>query len=528
MRLGTLTFPGHSRRSPLLTFALLLLVVFAAWKVSEYIVAGHTENLFYVGLGFAALVLVVAILNDWRNGLYFFLAWLLFEDLARKYLGNNMAIYFGKDFLVTMVYISFFAASRRKEVQIFRPPFLIPLLLFVWFGVIQVFNPASSSLFYGVLGLKLYFYYVPLIFVGYALFETESDLRRFFSINLFLAVLIAGLGSVQAILGHTFLNPEHPAEDIRELSQLYREAPISGAILYRPTSVFVSDGRFASYMILAWLIAFGVGGYLLMRSRRGRLLASLILAVISVGVILSGSRGAVLWTTGSALVCAAAFLWGAPWRQGEALRVMRAIQRALLVSGLAIIILFFAYPQALLSRVAFYSETLSLDSPNSELVYRMRDYPLQNFLMAFTYDRWPYGFGIGTASLGVQYVSRIMHVPPMNIGVENGYGSMVIEMGIVGLALWLSMSFAVVFACWRIVRRLKGSPWFPIGFVIFWFAFLLLFPFTFNGLQPYQNFVLNAFLWLLVGILFRLPDLEFSAQNTTAGGSTTPQRRWIR
>jgi hypothetical protein len=528
MKYLTQAVPTQFRRSPLFAFALLLFALLAAWKVSDYIVAGQTENLFYVGLGFAALVLLVAILHDWRKGLYFFLAWLLFEDLARKYLGNNMAIYFGKDFLVTAVYISFLAASRRKEIQIFRPPFLIPLLLFVWFGVIQVFNPASSSLLYGVLGLKLYFYYVPLVFVGYALLETESDLRRFFSISLFLAVVIAGLGSAQAILGHTFLNPEHPAEDIRELSQLYREAPISGAILYRPTSVFVSDGRFAFYMILAWLIAFGVGGYLLLRSRRGRLLASLILAIISVGVILTGSRGAVLWTSGSALVCAAAFFWGAPWRQGEALRVMRTIQRALLVSGLAIIILFFVYPQALLSRVAFYSETLSLDSPSSELVYRVRDYPLQNFFLAFTYDRWPYGFGIGTASLGVQYVSRIMHAPPMNIGVENGYGSVVIEMGIIGLALWLSMSFAVVFACWKIVRRLKGSPWFPIGFVIFWFAFLLLFPLTFNGLQPYQNFVLNAYLWLLIGILFRLPSLEFSADNTTAGGATMPQRRWIR
>jgi hypothetical protein len=528
MRHFTQAVPTQFRRSPLLAFALVVFVVFTAWKISEYIVAGQTGNLFFVGLGFAALVLVVAILNDWRNGLYFFLAWLLFEDLARKYLSNNMAIYFGKDFLVTVVYLSFFAASRRKEIQIFRPPFLIPLLLFVWFGAIQVFNPASSSLLYGVLGLKLYFYYVPLIFVGYALFETEGDLRRFFSINLFLAVLIAGLGSAQAILGHTFLNPERPAEDIRELSQLYRVAPVSGVIIYRPTSVFVSDGRFASYMILAWLIAFGVGGYLLLRSRRGRLRASLILAVISAGVILSGSRGAVLWTTGSALVCAAAFLWGAPWRQGEALRVMRTIQRALLVSGLAIVMLFFAYPEALLSRVAFYSETLSLDSPYSELVYRVRDYPLQNFLKAFTYDRWPYGFGIGTASLGAQYVSRIMHAPPMSIGVENGYGSMVIEMGIVGLALWLSMSFAVVFACWRIVRRLKGSPWFPIGFVIFWFAFLLLFPFTFNGLQPYQNFVLNAYLWLLVGILFRLPSVALSAQFAANAPSAQPHRRWIR
>ncbi|PYU15875.1 MAG: hypothetical protein DMG29_05410, partial [Acidobacteria bacterium] len=31
--------------------------------------------------------------------------------------------------------------------------------------------------------------------------------------------------------------------------------------------------------------------------------------------------------------------------------------------------------------------------------------------------------------------------------------------------------------------------------------------FTFVALAPYQNFVLNAYLWLLVGILFRLPTL---------------------
>jgi glycosyltransferase involved in cell wall biosynthesis len=95
--------------------------------------------------------------------------WLLFEDFARKYLGNNMAIYFAKDVLAAVVYLSFFLAYRRKEVTSFRPPFLVPVLLFVWFGVMQVFNPASTHLIYGVLGLKLFFYYIPLLFVGYAL-----------------------------------------------------------------------------------------------------------------------------------------------------------------------------------------------------------------------------------------------------------------------------------------------------------------------------------------------------------------------
>ncbi len=73
----------------------------------------------------------------------FFLAWLLFEDLARKYLGNSMAIYFGKDVFVAVVYLSFFLAHRRREVPWIRPPFLLPLLIMNWFGVIQIFNPGS-------------------------------------------------------------------------------------------------------------------------------------------------------------------------------------------------------------------------------------------------------------------------------------------------------------------------------------------------------------------------------------------------
>jgi len=57
------------------------------------------------------------------------LTWLLFEDFARKYLGNNMAIFFAKDALAAVVYLSFFLAYRRKEVATFRPAFLMPLLL---------------------------------------------------------------------------------------------------------------------------------------------------------------------------------------------------------------------------------------------------------------------------------------------------------------------------------------------------------------------------------------------------------------
>jgi hypothetical protein len=60
---------------------------------------------------------------------------------------------------------------------------------------------------------------------------------------------------------------------------------------------------------------------------------------------------------------------------------------------------------------------------------------------------------------------------------------------------------------------LRGTRFFPIAFAIFFYAFLFLYPFTYIGLVAYQNYVSNAYLWLLIGILFRLPDILASSHS---------------
>src|SRR6266704_2550389 len=129
-----------------------ILLIGGSYTAARYILAGDVSALSLLALGFVGLAFMIAMLNNWQRGLYIFLAWLVFEDFARKYLGNNMGIYFAKDVLVAVVYLSFFLAWRRRETPGFRPPFIVPLLLMVWFAVIQVFNPASPHLIFGVLG----------------------------------------------------------------------------------------------------------------------------------------------------------------------------------------------------------------------------------------------------------------------------------------------------------------------------------------------------------------------------------------
>jgi len=226
--------------------------------------------------------------------------------------------------------------------------------------------------------------------------------RRFFVVNLGLMLAITALGIVRSVLGPPFLNPAIMTDEIRELSQTYRVAPISEVIIYRPTSIFVTTGRFSDMLIVAWMLVFGFGGYALLRNRpgRARIFAFLAFALTAARCVLCASR----------------------------------------------------------------------------------------------------------ASMG------IFHVEPPSMSVESGFGNIVIEMGIGGLILRMIMSLAVLIASWKVVKQRKGSPSFPLAFMIFWFAFLLLLPFTFLGLQAYQHFVMNAYLWLLLGVLFWLPKLGLTAE----------------
>src|SRR5579863_6869778 len=132
--IGSLT---SNRQVKAVVMSLVLLAVI--WELAAWVVAGSDQNLMMFGLSLVVIALVVHILNDWRRGVLVFLVWLLFEDLARKYLGNSMTVYFAKDCLVGIAYFSFYFAKRRGEVDMFKAPFLVPLGVFMALAFVQVF-----------------------------------------------------------------------------------------------------------------------------------------------------------------------------------------------------------------------------------------------------------------------------------------------------------------------------------------------------------------------------------------------------
>jgi hypothetical protein len=483
-----------------------------AYELGGTIAQGDTRVIEFAALGFAGCGAALAILRNWRTGFYCFLGWLLFEDFARKFMNNGLALFFGKDLLALLTYLSLYAAIRRGREKTFRPPFLLPLAIFVWLGAIQIFNSNSPSILYGLLGFKVYFYYIPLLWVGYALIRNDEELRKFLVANSAIAMVIALVGIAQAILGNSFLNPRVLDPNLARLGDLDKYTPIGGHVFNLPASVFVSAGRFGGYLTVVWVVAVGAAAYLILsRSRRGQKVVFLSVAMIAAATIFSGARGPVVYMLAFALLMVVGFLWGATRGGAQSRLLVKAIRRSVIVGALGLAAILVIFPQQVGTRIAFYTQTLSPESSAYEANWRGFGYPLQNLMDAFTVPHWQLGNGIGLASLGRQYVAEILKQPPPNLWVEEGFGVLIVELGIVAPFLWLLWSGALVYFCWRVVRSLRGTRFFPIAFAITWYALLLLIFLTWGGLSIYQNYINSAYLWILVGVLFRLPDL---LQNT--------------
>jgi hypothetical protein len=500
------------RNQTLIGGTLFLVSLWIAYEIGGTIAGGDMRTVELAALGFAGCAAALAILRSWRTGFYFFLVWLLFEDLARKYMANGLALFFGKDILAALTYISLYVAIRRGREKTFRPPFLLPLAVFVWLGAIQIFNSNSPSILYGLLGFKVYFFYIPLLWVGYSLIRNDEDLRKFLVANGAVAAVIASVGIIQAIVGNSFLNPAVLAPDIAHLGDLEKYTPLGGQVFNLPDSVFVSAGRFGAYILVAFIVVAGAVGYFLLRRvRRGRKIVFAGIGTLCVAAVLSGSRGAVVYTAASALVMVVGFLWGAPRRRTQSRLLVKAIRRSVIVAALSLAALLLVFPEQAETRIAFYAQTLMPSSSAYEGTWRGFGYPLKNLMLAFTAPHWVLGNGIGMASLGRQYVAEILKQPQPDLWMEEGFGVLIVELGIVAPFLWLLWSGALLYCSWKVVRSLRETRFFPLAFAIFWYAVLLLIFLTWAGLSVYQNYINNAYLWILVGILFRLPDV---LQNT--------------
>jgi len=258
-------------------------------------------------------------------------------------------------------------------------------------------------------------------------------------------------------------------------------------------------------------LALGLATLLIVKgSRRMLILASVLAAAGAVWV--SGGRTG--FVVGACLVALGATASVSGERHP-------ALGRAGMVAALgvgAVFLFSVLVPDLFTSRLDWYRQTLDPRSSENEWSFRWDAYggdtrrgiDIGGLV----------GQGTGTESLGQQYLyGDSGAIPVGSYQVEGGYASIAVEWGAVGLALWTLWTLAWLYRQWRCIRAAPSGQLRAMGLVLWgWMIFFLIIGF-FGGLQGYQNYVPNAYFWLLSGVIFGLPQLAASSEEELPQGA---------
>lgn len=452
-----------------------------------------------------ALPLTPALLRNWRATLLVFFAWLMIEDLFRKLAGNAIATYFVKDAILVLVLTGFFLDPAVRGV--WRDALgraRIALYVFVVWAVVMSIPAAFTDWRLPLLGLRIDFIYLPLVVVGYVIGRERRDLARWVVWLAVITALASIVGLIQATVGPQFLRPSVATPGLVNL-ELTRYAG-ENVDVFRPTGTFVEPGRFLSMALVGLTIS--LGGMFLTQGRRRIVVAACLLTNVA-AVWTSGGRTGVLW--GASLILTASLAPVVAERRPTLSRAV-AVGTVMIV---AVGALYLIAPSLVSSRAQFYSTTLDPTASTNEWGFRWESYT-KDTLRGISIGGLV-GLGTGQESLGKQYIYGGASNSPSGLYlVEAGYGSVAVEWGIIGLALWLWWTIAWLMRLISATRYAFGDRIAAFGVVVTAWVFFLMFIAFFGGIANFQNYVPNVFLWFLSGMVFALP-VATAARDTHVG-----------
>ncbi len=449
--------------------AMVLMVVLA----NTFVTANFdTRNLALIGLlvGLPAWVWIVL---NWHKAFYLVMVLVVFEGVVRN-LTNGVAVLLVKDIVIGLIYLGYLRTHRFKFLQLpelrrFSRVF-IALLVYCLF---EVFNPASSNLLVGLVGLKTLLYYVPLLFVAYEIFDTPAKIERFGVLLLIMAGFSAALGVYQYIGGY---------EVIRVFQPVYiQSATRNLGTYYKLPGTFAAPGNFSAYLTICFVI--GMGLLYSKTSRRLTVFSIIGILICAVALVLNIQRSAWLF----ALVCF--FLGSFNQSFSTYVRVLRL--------GLAVLVIG-AFGLAITSNDNLVGDTFSGFTTGGALegyLYYAPIVPLTGRVDAILHGEI-LGKGIGQGAPGARYVRED------DTFIEAYLSVLLYELGPVGTVLSFWLIFIAVGMTWRAYRQMQGNSYRNIiFFILLWQLFNIGLCVSYAPLSVPPT---SLFFWLLPGLAMRL------------------------
>lgn len=442
-------------------------------------------NLFAL-LFLASLLIIGVSLINWRTSIKIALVLVIIEGALRKWVlpQSSEVVYFLKDLFFIGSYIHYFSflPISRTIIAKQRTIAILVLLSFAW-CLFQVFNPSLGSVLAGVLGLKSYFLYIPLIWMVPSLFNSRQELYNILRFYLILAFPVGLLGIVQYYSpSFSPINVYASGEEASAFvgSGLNQRVRVSGTFSYL--------GSYAVYVqfCLCLLVPF-------LQSKQSKLWELFCIAtslLVVVNILMTGSRTPVIAT------CFVISLYLVIKGISQPRSVLSSYTRFLIPIVIISCSVVFWFPDAL---DALVERATSSDSVSERSVGSLVE-PFE-FVRFKELD----GYGTGATNQAVSALRLALNLPigeKIPIGYESEPGRVMLEVGPLGFALWYALRIVLLFALWRAFRQLRNPFLKDLALIVFLLQLIHLPSFiVFNPTA-------SIYYWFLGGFIFLLPRLE--------------------
>jgi len=444
---------------------------------------------FAVGAVFLLSVWLVAIL-DWRRMVYGLLLLAPFTGIPILLSGHNSLTLVLKDVLfVVPLYVSLFLLHPREVKSAHVPGLLSAALGFLTVLVLgQTLNPGVTVMLAALIGVKVWLFYLPLIYVMAAMIRRPADHIRLLRLMTVLALVPSAVGLLQWFLslsiGYREAMQWFYGAAAKEATQGFSEFDYGGKF-YRIPSTFSFVTQYYGF-----LLSMTVVSYIARRvdpSRKWRRFAGLVFYTVIVASFLAGSRQAYLFTP--VTVIALYLLDGRLKGVAAAIVLVPVLVYGALDLGGVDPLEVLGVTGELTGR---YGQEFVLESPERAL------------------EIVPFGMGTGADTGPARYAFPNQFLPSFSLplNIESYYTKSIVELGFPGLIAVFGI-FGTLIAVGLRARSMLRTPALKTTAAAYT-AFVMVM--AINSIKGYAIDIdpINIYFWMFAGVLCKLPYLEMA------------------
>ncbi|MEI6331105.1 MAG: hypothetical protein WCP16_17830 [Pseudanabaena sp. ELA645] len=430
----------------------------------------------------AGLILVLVIFGasqNWKLSIKAILVLIVVEGALRRWAFPQARdlIYFVKDFILIGAYLGFFSKPR---LIVDRYPYLkaITQVLSV-LCCLLAFNPSLGSPIIGLLGIRSYLLYIPLLWVVPHLFDSQTELRDFIRRYLLLIIPVCILGIVQYFSPFDSPLNAYIAGEEGKVDTVGEFVRITGSFSY--LSGLTTYLQFCFSLIV--LVIFRE------KEIKWIVIYCLELMLVITNSFMSGSRGIIIYE----ILFAGSFIVIIGITDPKAL--INFVRRLFIPLALSFAITIANF-QVAIEALSYRNETAG-----DSIVERIIGPFIEIYIFA---EKKIEGYGAGATQGGAASLRGVLNLPSGEVVPDNEseMGRIVIELGLLGFILWYSLKISIWIALYSGFVKHKDNFYKEAALTMLLFQIIL-----FQDRVVFNPTML-VYYWFGSGFIYLLPVLE--------------------